>query len=870
MTWTHTHPRTSGGLRRRILVLLGVALMIAAAAPQAGAQTSPSAIGVYYIGPEDEIAVSINESRPYLVRVDQPELAQVLVINNVPLTEETATYFGQRVQEEAIGLVLFCGPLFPQRPEALRPLVGMSSFGLGSTVRSTDLSISDEVDPLQEAMAWGSTPELQARTVISNPNLLKPILVSETGTTILSRLRGRDARQVLIVGPWLESSTNQALTQWAYFRYMIYRLIADAANVSRPLSFADYPLSPVPRPQVRWTIAGIAGALVIGVTWLFSAARRRLFLNPPQEPGLGPPDDSRTRAESPALWQRVGFHRPLAGLLTLFPIGLALFLPLAVFNLRTVPEILLPNEQTLTNWQQVGEWMSIVALCFDAGVGVAVVYHFSIHRIHYPERSLRFFQFYLWWQLLSGVVLAGLVVLGMVTVLHRTSIAHLIYHILVWTTLQVPGFFGVFGFFFRAIQRFDREQLLRLLEMVGVVACQVISVSLFSAWGETQPAVGRALGGAMGLGIGIYVARALTFALGVALYKQAGYPLSAMLRPNYGGDVVNRTLSFGLRRTAGTLALTLSSLFTVRWLAGQLSEQNVTYTHWTALFTALWVYDLLLWGLGQSLVPAMAQISALDYRTLLRYYVSQAMRYGVGLSLFLMSVLSAIGPALWLELLELPASAGTWLLPILGLGAARWLVWIPHRALEAGGRPGLSSLVMLVAHALRVIGTVTMTPRWGLKTVFIVNAAGLAVEIILAWILMHRLIVRIKLNVWQTWIAPLGSAFLLYQSVSLVTGEVEGASLWMNVAGYTVMMIVALPIFAALTALLGGWDRGSLRDLERAVRLCHVSYPLSWLTLQLTRFAANLSPLHGRFPVSIYALAEEEAEALTHARTSSD
>ena len=845
------------------MALLGA--LLAVLAPRVGAQNAPNAIGVYYIGPEDEIALSINESRPYLVRVDQPELAQVLVINNVPLTEETSAYFGQRVREGAMGLVLFCGPLFPQQPEALRPLLGMSSFGLSSMTRSTDLRTSDEVDPLQDALAWRSAPELRARTAISNPNLLKPIVVSESNVNVLSRLRGRDTRQVLIVGPWLVSTTNQGWTQWSYFRYMIYRLIADAANVTRPLSFADYPLSPVPRPRIRWMIAGVGMALMLSVAWLFYLARRRLFLKPPPTP-----TSTRTDSRTPLLWRRVGFHRPLAGLLTLFPLGLMLFLPLAVFNLRMVPETLLPNEQTLTNWHQVGEWMSIIALCFDAGVGLAAVYHFSIHRIHYPRRSWRFFQFYLWWQLMSGVALAGIVVLGVATILHRTSLAHLTYLILVWTILQVPGFFSIFGLFFRAVQRFDQEQSLRVLGMAGVAGCQALCVPLFRAWGATQPAIGRALGSAMGLGMGLYTARLLTFLLGLGLFKQAGHPLASIFRPTYRGDIVNRTLSFGLRRTAGTMALALSSLFMIRWLSGQLSEQNVTYTHWMALFTALSVYDLLLWGLGHSLVPTMAQVLALDAHTLLRYYVNQALRYGIGLSLFLTSVLSAIGPGIWLELLGLPPEAGQWLLPILGLGAARWLVWIPHRILEAGGRPGLSSVIIVVAHGLRVIGTLILTPRWGLKTVFVVNAIGLGIEILLAWIVVRNLVVRVKVNVWQTWIAPSASAFILYQGLALLVGEMGAASLWMNVAGYSVMMILALPVFMGLTALLGGWDQGSLVELDRAVQLCRLSYPFSWLILQFTRLGARVSPLHGRFPVSIYELAQEEAEALTHARTSPD
>ncbi len=131
---------------------------------QVSAQAAKETVGVYYIGPEDAIAEAIDLAWPYLVRVDQPDLAQVIVINNAPLRETLQAFSGE-IQQERMGLVLFCGPLFPQDVNDLRLLLGFSTFGMAQVATAAPVAQAGGDDPLERAITWSSSPEIRASRV---------------------------------------------------------------------------------------------------------------------------------------------------------------------------------------------------------------------------------------------------------------------------------------------------------------------------------------------------------------------------------------------------------------------------------------------------------------------------------------------------------------------------------------------------------------------------------------------------------------------------------------------------------------------------------------------------------------------------------
>ena len=134
------------------------------------------------------------------------------------------------------------------------------------------------------------------------------------------------------------------------------------------------------------------------------------------------------------------------------------------------------------------------------------------------------------------------------------------------------------------------------------------------------------------------------------------------------------------------------------------------------------------------------------------------------------------------------------------------------------------------------------------------------------WFLMQRLIVRVHIYIWQTFVSPLLSGMLIYYLLHVMLVEVTPVR-------QTSFVFAALPlglwIYAFFTALFGGWDDASIQEFERAVQLSGIGKPYAWVLWQCIRLGARISPLHGRFPIVIAGIAEEQATAISFTRSAS-
>ena len=100
-----------------------------------------------------------------------------------------------------------------------------------------------------------------------------------------------------------------------------------------PLSFADYPASPVPHSRDR-NVLLLLMALIIGTTVTAFILVRRYSLKHPEELDRIVSDRSKFQCrEEHSDWENVGFHRPLSGFLIALSIGLILFIMTLLINL---------------------------------------------------------------------------------------------------------------------------------------------------------------------------------------------------------------------------------------------------------------------------------------------------------------------------------------------------------------------------------------------------------------------------------------------------------------------------------------------------------------------------------------------------------
>ncbi len=846
----------------RTLVIL--ALLLAGTAGVTLAQPQPGTVGVYYVGPEDAIAGAIDAASPYLFRVDQPELAQVLVINDAPLTQETLLLFGKQIQQGDVGLVLFAGPQFPRSPEELGALMGVATFGMQRSTQPLPLEPAETSDPLQRAVAWQSAPPLHARTVISNPNLLQPIVVTSAREPVLQQVRGREERPAFVFGGWIDHESNAAWLNWPYYDYLVYRLVAEAGGVNRTFSFAAYPYAPVPRGFVKGVILGMAvGSLLVAVGVLFFA-RRHVFLHS-QIFGTEQPFEGPTVPESD--WDQVGFHRPLAGFLYRLILGLLSFAPLLAYSSYVIPRYLIPWPQTLSFWEMLAQWFGIAWLVFDLGTGIAAVRFFATLRVRFPQEAFRYFQFYVWWQIISGAIQFGLLAGAAGLVLPTTPLAHLSLYVVAHALVQFPGFLAVMGLFFRSVQRFDHEQHVATLLLLGTPLLQVIAVLLLRRLGPAIPTMTEALGGVVGLGLGIYLARWLAFGAGLWLYNREGHALRVLLLPAFTRRITGRMLGFGARLTFGTLAVPVSYLLQVFLLPDLLPENGLGRALAVAYLFA-GVFALFLDSFYDSLLPAMAEAYTQGYETLTRYYVSEGFRYGGWLSAFLLAVIAGAGNAAARAILgDAGALTARLLGPMLVWGALAWPAWNLERLLVAAGRPALRSWLLLAAHAMRLGLLVVLVPRWPVGGLIAAHLASRIFHVVAAWFAAYRWVLAPRLYLWQTLVVPAGSAFILYDLLRLVITLLASSAVGGSVVMVIAALVITLPLYTFLTALLGGWDDGGIAELARASRLSGPGYLPAQLLLWILRWGARLSPLHGRYPVALRSHVEEETHALTLGRS---
>ena len=146
----------------------------------------------------------------------------------------------------------------------------------------------------------------------------------------------------------------------------------------------------------------------------------------------------------------------------------------------------------------------------------------------------------------------------------------------------------------------------------------------------------------------------------------------------------------------------------------------------------------------------------------------------------------------------------------------------------------------------------------------------MAVRAILARTAMRAYVVRARIYVWQSLIATAGAALLIHRLVRALMERWAQPSWTGNSLVAMGLLPAALCAYGFLTALLGGWDDGSLAELRRAVRISGIGYPIAWALLLSVRLGAGISPLHNRFPIALYGVAQEEARALSFAQFSSE
>ena len=213
----------------------------------------------------------------------------------------------------------------------------------------------------------------------------------------------------------------------------------------------------------------------------------------------------------------------MAGFLTLAGTLFVLFAPYYYVTNILIPNDVQPFPQAKGIWGFAWEALQIAWFLFDAGTYVAFVKYFAEYRIKDPREAVLSAQFFVWWQMLTGLVQVTMASVVVVFVMPNVEVVrpygYTSTFILLVVLGQYPGIFAVMNFFFQAYQRYDYNIGLDLLsDWVLRFGLQIPFVLLFRSWGAAHPEYGEAFGAAVGIGLGFYFSQVVTFLIGTALY----------------------------------------------------------------------------------------------------------------------------------------------------------------------------------------------------------------------------------------------------------------------------------------------------------------------------------------------------------------
>jgi len=836
-------------MRRLILTFTLLLLLFGFVSPVSAHET----IQVYYVGnPDNGVVQALNLAGFELV--SDLSAADVIVLDGFILDAEG---YADRIAQGA-GLVLLMG-------SQVRYLDAETVLGMPLEFERVEAPASpvalDMADPSITEIIWNSAPQVRERYRVLTPvSSVQPLVTTyEDGDWLLWQAR----QQVFVFNAFLENDqTNPQIQGWAYFNYLIYHLVTRAAG-DTPLSFADYPGSPVPHTSDR-NILWIVLALMVTTTFGVFVLVRHYSRNHPE--ALDQILSDRVAFEVRAVqaeWEDVGFHRPLSGFLVALSIGLVLFIPLIIYQNLILPVYILPSAQALGIWGRVVQFFNLAWLFFDMGTSIAFIKYLSQYRVDDPRKGIQYGQVFVWWQALSGAVQVALVV-G----LAGTFAPHSVYALYAWSVIihafiQVPGFYQVMRHALNGFQRQDYARLLDLLlNVVMPMVVQPVFVTLAYTWGRANPQFGGAMGGLLGLGLAAYAAELLTFLLGLWLYRRTGYNARVLFMAHFDWEVVKTSLRFGVFEMLGSMA----------WAAGQAAEIWITQAR-LINYAEIWGN----WGLAQNFIfafnvtqtlndgamPAISEAISHGKKVLSQYYSVMMYKWNGMVGMFLGAVLLAVA-----DRFILGASgpefvrAARYVVPLTIWGAIQYPSWVGDNVQLASDRPYLKSILVFSEQVIRVVLAFLLLARYQINALIIAYFVGLLAKGISAYFINHKICYPQRFYSWQSLFAPLLAAGAHYGLLRWLTGYIWQGDQITSVLIFFIGILPSFPVYMFFYGLFGGWDVGTLAELRHAVGLTGFARPLAWTIWASTDLGARISPLHNRFPITIRLEAMKEANAL--------
>lgn len=606
------------------------------------------------------------------------------------------------------------------------------------------------------------------------------------------------------------------------------------------------------------------------------------------------------KIEREKLWNEVGFHRITGG----FFYNYVLLIVGAITGLVLIGVLLvefMPYPE-IEGYKKVaaaflGFWFGLLDFNLGGGGGLSdgITRFIGQYSDTNPRRALKYIQFYVWFQMFSGLIqVTGLIIVCLVIISKTASTAYLVYFIIAEGLVQYPGMLMIMQSSLKSFQRGDKTAILQFLqENVFQFSINIIFLIIGKQWGASNPAIGEL----MGITIFYIAAQYMDdwFNLivgGVFLHKvlkERGLEegVWAIFRPDFDKDIVKECLTY-----TGKQWITGQALSAVNYVINLYFAITVTGY---AAFTGLLLIPNFLGHLvstagpmASSAIPAISESYNNKKMELTRYFIHNLFKYFGFLTCFLYTSLAVLSPRV-IEIIvkNFPGlanyRAGVVMIPIVMMvSAAGVYTGLWGRIFAACNDPTTSNY----------IGMLTTPTGYAIKWLFyylcIVQGVlpiwyilllpdfvnGL-IAMVIGYATLQKKIIKLdyKKMAWQAFIAPLLASVMyigiLYIFMYTLWPAMEAflglmmPEMYAEVGFGVIVLLLMLFVFPGIffcpcLAWLGGWDDYNLDEFRKTAILSGPSKGIVMIMYKISNKFAKISPWHNKFPLADYTLVKQE------------
>ncbi|MFX0099064.1 MAG: hypothetical protein ACFFCS_05740 [Candidatus Hodarchaeota archaeon] len=588
------------------------------------------------------------------------------------------------------------------------------------------------------------------------------------------------------------------------------------------------------------------------------------------------------KKENLNFWDTVGYSRPLSGWMYEFMYALlgavlvSIMYPFLLGFLYTWPEI-----KAYVNTS--GVLFSVIFFALNVPTNYAIERWVADYRVKNPKEMVQYMSFYCWYQMMTGLVLITSTSLYVFWIVRSGMLAYTSWLLLVLITREYPAMLNIFLQSLKGMQQLHWESKVNFAKSLWEPGFEITFVIIGKyVWGQ-DPVIGPLLGAAIGYSIGVYIDDFFTSLLSAWYLNRALKPMGLrvrdVIRPNFTKMIAKKSFWFGFKLSIPGMVGVVLGFF--------------TFFVWYDFVPAYATY-LVLNGLADELANLSKRSEGINTKgafaealnngkfKLAQYYIQMTFKYYGLFTVGLGCIVIAYYPII-IKVMLVIGGAENYILaiPFIIPNIIATLFEQPageaDKILLMGDRSMFKSFTSILQTFLGLFFTwlyiaVFKVWQYGFAAmVYIIPLGGfipMLIRLILNWWYVNKYICKIKIALWQSFVAPiipgiiqlvvgwLWAQYVFPPIENSIGGEIGG----IVAAAITVVFAMLFGLvfsFLILYGFFGGWDDHSLRVFKEAV---YNSGPSRLLFIPVFKIAVaflKISPFHNRFPVE-YKEAERE------------